>query len=453
MTALWRTTTLTTGQLLAVAACGLIVAAGAGARGANTAAKGASAAQQAADAVHQEHLAQITTAAAALDKLIHFNTTELLQGGTPAIPEVSPELVGVSPAARLVQHLGDLQVHVAEALERVHSESQSQVTLDMLSQFAEREHALVERILGHLDTVQAKTDDPDQLDILWKLDHLVTRLRRWVESKSAAAGQSLRSAEKPVTVVQVLRGAVQEVEHYQRVTIAAGTVGVDLGLPRHVGPDVTHLLAELVDNATVYCDRQFNVEVRAMQVATGLTVEIEDRATIPMAATVRTELNLLLSDPDRVNVRGYVKHGKIGVLTAAKIARVHGIAVQLTENPMGGTTAVVTVPRRLLVPMQAQTAPARVSAPAGTPPVPRHLPRRMPVQPVADAASAAAFQGGADVPPPLPRRMAEATPEAPPKRVHRPRSMPDFSLAGDIDEGFEAARAAQARPGPPTSRS
>ncbi|MFF7953993.1 histidine kinase [Streptomyces griseorubiginosus] len=449
---LWRTTELPAEVLVAVAASGYLPALLFGTRFAHIAAKAGASVWQSAHTAHQEQLRQIIGAIAALKRQVNFHADELCRGKYPVLPEPHGEVLGVEPPVKAIQDLDDVQVTVAQALRRVHDESRSQVMLDMMAQFARREHVLLERILGHLDTVQANTDEPEQLDILWKLDHLVTRLRRWVESRSAAAGQSLRSAPQPVDVVQVLRGAVQEVEHYTRVVIAAGDVGVEVGLPKHVGPDVTHLLAELVDNATVHCERTVKVQVRAMRVSTGLMVEVEDRVAVSMDDHLRGDLNELLEDPDRVDVSQYAKSGKIGVLIAAMIARMHGIKVRLTANAMGGTTAQVVIPTRLLVSMQARTRTARPPAPAvSTPAMPRRMLQRRPVQQDAATGTASAQHGPAGTPPPLPRRTPEAMPQEAPTGAYRPRTKPNFRLAGQIEQGFRAARAERAPQDPPPS--
>uniref|UniRef100_A0AAU2AEY9 histidine kinase n=1 Tax=Streptomyces sp. NBC_00093 TaxID=2975649 RepID=A0AAU2AEY9_9ACTN len=424
----WRTGQVPTGYLLALVTCGPVAATVAGVFRSRTAAK-------AVDQAHKAQLQRVTAAAAALEKLVQFTAEELCRGGTPSVPESLPPIEAAGPADDVVALLDELQVQAADALIRVHSESRSSVLLSMNGQFARREHALLDRALELLDLVQRQTDDPDQLDTLWKLDHLVTRLRRWVESKSASAGESLRSHQQPVNVVELLRGAVQEVEYYSQVSIAASTVGVDLGLPRHVGPDLTHLLAELVENATAFCDQSAKVQVRAQQVPRGLAIEVEDRVAIPMKSADRTRYNLLLEDPDQVDVTPLVRAGKLGLLTAAKIARIHGIAVHLSENSTGGTTALVVVPNRLLVQRAAPSAlptPAAVPTPQYTsPPPPAVTPH------TALAPPGVGQEGGV---PPLPQRVPEDV-EPEPAPLRPPSARPRFGLAAEFRDSFRSGRA------------
>ncbi|GHH22176.1 sensor histidine kinase [Streptomyces lanatus] len=436
----WRTISVPTGWLLASLAAGLVVAA----------VVGAALAQQAAQTVQKAQgaeLNRVTAAAAALDKAVVWSAEELVRGGTVALPESLPPFEEAGPADEAVAQLAELQVQAVAALIRVRDESQSAVLLSMLHQFARREHALVSRALEKLDLLQERTDDPDLLEVIFTLDHLVTGLRRWVESKAVVAGESLRAAREPVSVMQVLRGANQEILYYARVTVAAGTVGAELGLPRHVGPDLTHLLAELVENATKFSDPATKVQVRAYQVAKGLAIEIEDRVAIPMRPEDRARWNRLLADPDQVDVTSLVKEGRIGLLTAATIAHRHGISIHLTENPTGGTTALVVVPGRLLVSL---TPPAAPPAPPAQPPTRAAAqPHSHPVQPTpaSHRQTSTPVAGAADAAPPLPQRVVSERAAAPaPTRPRPAATRPRYGMAGAFRSGIGASRAPEALP-------
>lgn len=266
---------------------------------------------------------------------------------TPPLPDPqTPQ----SPTANaeIDNALSALQAQVIASLIRVHDQSQSVVLLEVLRRLAMREHSLVSKALQALSRLEMLTDDPELLAAIFEIDHLVTRMRRQVESTAVLGGQSLRSVRRPVPVTTALRGAVSEVVQYPRVAVAAGSVGAELGLPGHVGPDLTHLLAELIENACECSDPATKVMVRAQRVANGLAIEVEDRA-IPMHPQTRAQMNHLLKAPDEVDVSGQVRAGQLGLLVAALIARSHGLSVLLQENVTGGTTALVVIPARLLV--------------------------------------------------------------------------------------------------------
>jgi signal transduction histidine kinase len=342
--AAWSTAAVALGWLLAGLGCGLVCVALAAARGVRTA---AGVVQAAAEERRAAELGVVAGVAAGIEKSVQWSADELCRGARPPLPDMQmPQ--SASATAEVYRALSALQMQAAAALIRVHDESQSVVLLEVLRRLAMREHVLVGKALAALSRLEMLTDDPELLAKIWEIDHLVTRVRRQVESTAVLGGQSLRSVRRPVSVKTTLRGALSEVVQYPRVDVAAGSVGGELGLPGHVGPDLTHLLAELIQNACECSDPKTRVAVRAQRVPNGLAVEVEDRA-VPMQPQMRAQMNRLLQAPDEVDVSGQVRAGQLGLLVAAKIAQSHGLSVLLQENVTGGTTALVVIPARLLV--------------------------------------------------------------------------------------------------------
>ncbi|CAM5638760.1 hypothetical protein SMICM304S_10496 [Streptomyces microflavus] len=195
--------------------------------------------------------------------------------------------------------LGGLQAHVVASLIRVHDESQSVVLLEVLRGLAMREHGLVGKALAALTELEMLTDDPELLSKVFEIDHLVTRVRRQVESTAVLGGRSLRSVRRPgsrrdrAAGCGLRGGAVPA-----RGGCGPGSVGAELGLPGHVGPDLTHLVAELIENACECSDPANRVWVRAQRVPNGLAIEVEDRA-IPMRPQTRAQTSHHLSGPRR----------------------------------------------------------------------------------------------------------------------------------------------------------
>ncbi|MGW1039518.1 ATP-binding protein [Streptomyces sp. NPDC002547] len=455
----WQTTLVSTGYLLTGLALGILVSAVVAARRARTA---ATAVQRARDAELQRGL----EAASAVEKYVLWAAEELCRGGRPGLPDRLPPVEGAGLAAELVALLAEMQVQAVGSLFRVHDESQSALLLGMLRHLARREHALVGRALEELDGLQRLTDDPELLDKAYTIDHLVTRLRRLVESKAVLGGESLRSLRRPVTVVTVLRGAVSEVVQYQRVSVAAGTVGAELALPGHVGPDLTHLVAELIENACDNSDPSTQVHVRAARVPKGLMIEVEDRA-VPLDDHHRWRLNEILAAPDKVDVSAQVREGKIGLLTAAKIAHRHGMSVRLTENSTGGATALVVVPDKLLVPIRsdsvrgpgaAPAAPPQVQQPSFAAPTPPQLARsgQQPAHVAAGHTAPIPASGTepADAPPLPQRTRGQLRMPEPTHRPARPTRAARADLAAVFRDSMKAARADQdAAPAPPPQAS
>ncbi|WP_107118838.1 sensor histidine kinase [Streptomyces bungoensis] len=438
---LWSVSAVGLGWLLAGLICGLAGVATMAARGARTA---AGAIQAAAEEARATALAAIAGAAAAIEKSVQWSADELCRGGRPPLPDL--QAPPASPDAEIDKALSALQVRAVASLIRVHDESQSVVLLEVLRRLAMREHALVGKALEALSQLEMLTDDPELLAKIFEIDHLVTRMRRQVESTAVLGGQSLRSVRRPVPVKSVLRGAVSEVVQYPRVAVAAGSVGAEVGLPGHVGPDLTHLLAELIENACECSDPATKVMVRAQRVANGLAVEVEDRA-IPMHPQTRAQMNHLLQAPDEVDVSGQVRAGQLGLLVAAKIAQSHGLSVLLQENVTGGTTALVVIPARLLVAIPSvddASAPpqdARPLAPqpqqvAATPATPR--PGQVPRPGTAGAPEAAQAGHSADAPALPTRRRQVGTFHPPHERKQAPVTAATPGLAAAFRTGIQA---------------
>ncbi|MEV5605550.1 ATP-binding protein [Streptomyces sp. NPDC052299] len=390
-----------------------------------------------------ETLAAVETAAAAVEKSLRWSVEELCRGGRPPVPEMhSPRRD--DPNAGVLDILNALQVQAIISLVRVHDESQSFLLLEVLRRLAQREHALVGKALEALTQLEKLTDDPELLHTSFQIDHLVTRIRRHVESTAVLGGQSLRSARQPVPLATVLRGAVCEVLQYPRVSVAAGSAGAEIGLPGHVGPDLTHLLAELIENALECSDPATKVTVRAQRVAAGLAIEVEDRA-VPIHPQVREQMNRLLAAPDRVDVSNQVRAGQLGLLVAAKIAQAHGMTVRLQENVLGSTNALVVVPDRLLVPFPSVQDPgvsSSVARPSVVPPPATHTP--------AHAVAQARIPQGtepAEDPPPLPtRKRAAETSGLPPERERVTAPPPSPGIAGAFHAGLKAGTEADSPP-------
>ncbi|MEV3898081.1 sensor histidine kinase [Streptomyces anulatus] len=442
--AAWSLSTVTPGLLVAGLVVGLVVVAWVADRGARTA---ASAVQVAAEERRAAVLTAFTGAAAAVEKSVAWSADELCRGPRPPLPDTAPPQ-SASPNAEVDTVLSALQVQAVAALIRVHDESQSVVLLEVLRRLAMREHALVSKALTALSQLEMLTDDPDLLAKIFEIDHLVTRMRRQVESTAVLGGQSLRSVRRPVPVTTTLRGAVSEVVQYPRVVVAAGSVGAELGLPGHVGPDLTHLLAELIENGCEYSDPATKVTVRAQRVPNGLAVEVEDRA-IPMHPQIRAQMNHLLKAPDEVDVSGQLRSGQVGLLVAAKIAKAHGLSVVLQENVTGGTTALVVIPARLLVAIDpldgADSGPQEISPAAPSPSAAADTSDGRASRLIAAEAPLA----GEAPAPALPRRTRQpGAHRPPPERGQAPTTAARPGIAGAFRNGIGSGRSTSSPPEP-----
>ncbi|MFE9367511.1 ATP-binding protein [Streptomyces sp. NPDC006978] len=242
--------------------------------------------------------------------------------------------------------------------------------VEVFVNLARRLQSLVHREIQILDELEHEVEDPDLLKGLFHVDHLATRIRRHAENLAVLGGAvSRRQWSNPVTLTEVLRSAIAEVEQYPRVKLVPP---IDGTLRGHAVADVIHLLAELVENATVFSAPHTQVLLRAQRVTAGLALEVEDRG-LGMPGPEQKRMNTLLADPDQVNVAHLLQDGRIGLFVVASLARRHGIAVRLQSNIYGGTQAVLVLPEILLgIDIDATTTPRADSVPPagahGTPP-------------------------------------------------------------------------------------
>ncbi|WP_189843762.1 sensor histidine kinase [Streptomyces umbrinus] len=207
---------------------------------------------------------------------------------------------------------------------------------------ARRSQVLVHRQLSLLDTMERRSDDPNELSDLFRLDHLTTRMRRHAESliilSGAAPGRAWRL---PVSLTNVVRAAVSEVEDYARVEVRqlpeTSVVGAAVA-------DLTHLLAEIVENAAQFSPPHTRVRVTGEPVGNGYAVEVEDRG-LGMGKETLAEANRRIEQSEALDL---FDSDRLGLFVVSRLAARHGIKVHLRTSPYGGTTAVVLLPTALL---------------------------------------------------------------------------------------------------------
>jgi signal transduction histidine kinase len=214
---------------------------------------------------------------------------------------------------------------------------------------ARRMQSLVHREIQLLDELEAQVEDPDLLKGIFTVDHLATRMRRQSESLAVLGGAgSRRQWSRPVSMYEVLRSAVAEVEHYSRVKVVPPNDGITLD--GSAVADVIHLVAELVENATKFSPPHTQVLLRVENVTAGLVIEVEDRG-LGMPLDDQRRMNGLLADPSRTKIGELLHDGRIGLFVVSALARRHGVKVKLQTNVYGGVQAVVVLPKRLVDPV------------------------------------------------------------------------------------------------------
>lgn len=227
---------------------------------------------------------------------------------------------------------------------------------------ARRSQVLVHRQLNLLDSMERRADDPDELSDLFRLDHLTTRMRRHAESliilSGAAPGRAWRM---PVSLTNVVRAAVSEIEDYARIEVSRLPDGAVKGT---AVADLTHLLAELVENAAQFSPPHTKVRITGEPVGNGYALEIEDRG-LGMGPELLADANRRIEQAEALDL---FDSDRLGLFVVSRLAVRHRVRVQLRTSPYGGTTAVVLLPTALLQsalpPAEEEAAPRKASSSA-----------------------------------------------------------------------------------------
>ena len=376
---------------------------------------------------------------------------------------LSPAQVASQIADPLPVRSKDEFGQVTEAFNAVHLEAvrtaaeQAALRSSVATMFvnlARRSQILVDRLIGHLDRLERGEEDPDRLGELFQLDHLATRMRRNDENLLVLAGaDSTRVQRDPASLVDVLRAAQSEVEHYTRIEF--GTVDRDIEVASHAVNDLVHLVAELFDNATAFSPPDSIVMVEARRVGDRAVLFVEDQG-IGITPEMLTDINERLATPPMVDV---AVSRMMGLVVVARLAARHGVKVELRPAADRGTIADVTLPQSVLVP---RALSGRGQTPnRGVPqqPTPSQVPPRSPfAAPLALESAPAPRQAPPQRPAyeaPPPSRVFEMPPTSPVPAagpVANGRSMPAWSdLTGANGRPVAPANGAPTAPAAPAA--
>ncbi|MFD7813480.1 nitrate- and nitrite sensing domain-containing protein [Streptomyces sp. NPDC059785] len=221
-------------------------------------------------------------------------------------------------------------------------------TEKVFAQLIRRTQILVHRLISLLDDLERKHEDSDLLKDIFKVDHLATRVRRHAENLVILSGSPpSRRMTAPVSVTDVMRSAVAETEQYTRVKVKNLPTDRPLAVGGRAVADVTHLLAELIENGTSFSPPDTQVFVSATKVAKGLAIHVEDHG-LGMPDELRAHANHLLAHPPKLDMTALGEDPRLGHFVVGRLAERHKIKVELRESVYGGTLVVVLVPSALL---------------------------------------------------------------------------------------------------------
>ncbi len=306
---------------------------------------------------------------------------------------------------------------------------------------------LVERQLVLIEELEEHEQEPGRLADLFRLDHFAARMRRNSENLLVLTGteHSHGASARPVPLIDVARAAMSEAERYDRVRI---TSVPEARVAGRAADDVSHLVAELLDNASAFSAATADIHLAGWVLDSGeVALSVEDSG-IGLSMERAAELNVMLADPDPAPPGGAAG---IGLYVVSRLAHRHGVRVELRPQPTGGTLAVVVLPQVLVLhldpltsvapaPGDASSAPERLQEAAwqqapGLPP--SHLAARLPGQGRVED----------QLPPPAPFQAPASSPVAPSTLWQAYPAVP--AEPAPADPAPPSAPVARSRPGTP----
>jgi signal transduction histidine kinase len=240
---------------------------------------------------------------------------------------------------------------VARAFDQVHQEAvrlagneamlRGNVSAMFIS-LSRRSVPLIDRLARMIDTLEQNEDDPDRLSSLFAMDHLVTRMRRNSENLLVLAGEEpVRKWIEPVPLPDVARAATSEIEQYGRVVL---NIQPGIVVSGQAAADIVHLLAEIIENATMFSPADTSVEVTGEEVPSGgVLLEVKDSG-IGISPARLEEINWRFDNPPLVDV-SVSRH--MGLFAVSRLAARHGVRIRLRAAQPQGLSALVWLPGNL----------------------------------------------------------------------------------------------------------
>jgi signal transduction histidine kinase len=243
------------------------------------------------------------------------------------------------------------QVH-SEAVRLAGNEAQLRGSLNaMFISLSRRSVPLIERLSRMIDDMEQNEGDSDQLAKLFSMDHMITRMRRNSENLLVLAGEEpVRKWTESVPLTDISRAAAAEIEQYSRVALA---VQPGIMVSGQAAADIVHLLAELIENATLFSPQTTQVRVTVMELNSGgVLIEVRDDG-VGVSPLRLADMNWRLDHPPVVDV-SISRH--MGLYAVSRLAARHGIRVKLRPGTPQGLSALVWLPGNLAKHDQASPA-------------------------------------------------------------------------------------------------
>ncbi|MFC8600008.1 ATP-binding protein [Isoptericola sp. NPDC057191] len=274
-----------------------------------------------------------------------------------AVPGQGPSIDLVQVPVESSDEIGRLAAAFNEVNETTMVVAREQAALrgsiaEMFVNVARRDQVLLNRQLSFLDELERSEEDPTTLSNLFRLDHLATRMRRNAESLLVLAGiDSGRRVRNPMPISDVVRTASSEIELYDRVRL---NLGVDPHMLGHNALSAAHLLAELLENATMFSEPHTPVEVTTARDQRGVVVTVRDHG-LGMSPEEIADANSKVASRSASDAVGAQR---LGLYVVGRLADRLNARVGFSAGDGGvGTEVTVLFPADLFLPDEALPLP------------------------------------------------------------------------------------------------
>lgn len=249
------------------------------------------------------------------------------------------------------------QAVTAEKEVSASSERRRLAAIAALANAAGRMQAMTTSMLANLQELEHRYADQAVLTDLLEMDHATAQAGRLADSIAILSGaRTGRRWAKPIAMERILRAAIGRVGGYQRVRLRAI---VDVAIAGHAAEGVIHALSELVDNAIRFSPPTTEVHIYAAEIPAGLVVTIEDSGLVMSESSLRrAQLTVSGTDGDAAEGLSSLNGTRFGLAVVGRLARKHGLTVSYRPSAIGGTAAVVMIPRELTARIEPPATPA-----------------------------------------------------------------------------------------------
>lgn len=301
---------------------------------------------------HDRHRAYLEARIAAHDtETLHFADAVvpealdfLHRGNTPR--EVLLHLKEVNPAWR---DLPQYQIELLKTMLKIIDDEEALRDSSQRSfvSIARRVQAIVHQQAKELREMEEDHGrNPEVFDDLLRIDHGTAMIGRLADSISVlGGGRPGRQWPQPVALYSVLRGAMSRILEYRRIDLKSIAKVNIKGIS--VEP-VIHAVAELLDNATRYSPPHTKVHVTAIEVQTGVAIEIED-AGVSLDEQARTRIETKLEQAKAgVDLQDLGVSPRLGLAVIGRLCSGYDMQVSLRASAYGGVRAVLVVPSDMM---------------------------------------------------------------------------------------------------------